>query len=57
MALIDNEEAARRLARVILSDIELYQQKRIEAGEDMSGDIGEGRALFERRVAPQLVPH
>jgi len=56
MALIDNEEAARRLARVILSDIELYQQKRIEAGDDMSGDLAEGRALFGRRVAPQLLP-
>jgi len=56
MALIDNEEAARRLARVILSDIELYQQKRIDAGEDMTGDLAEGRALFGRRVAPQLVP-
>jgi hypothetical protein len=56
MALIDNEEAARRLARVILSDIELYQKKRIEAGDDMSGDLAEGRALFQRRVAPQLLP-
>jgi len=56
MALIDNEEAARRLARVILSDIELYQQKRIEAGDDMTGDLAEGRALFGRRVAPQLAP-
>jgi hypothetical protein len=54
MALIDNEEAARRLARVIISDIELYEKKKIQAGDDLTAPMAEGRALFHRRVVPEL---
>mgnify|MGYP006209594707 CR=1 FL=1 len=46
MALIETEEAAKRLARVILSDIELYNRKKIQAGADLSAELREGYTLF-----------
>jgi hypothetical protein len=55
MGLIEKEEAARRLARVILSDIELYNTEKIRAGLDLRREINEGYRLFRSRVAPQLV--
>jgi hypothetical protein len=55
MGLIDKEEAARRLARVILSDIELYNTEKIRAGLDLRREINEGYRLFRTRVSPQLV--
>ncbi len=61
MALIENEEAARRLARAIASDISLYNEEKIVKGmtnDDLFGvlteEIEEGRALFKSRVAPAL---
>jgi len=56
MALINNEEAAKRLARVILSDIELYNRERPQAGENLDARIEEGRKLFGSRVAPEALP-
>src|SRR5687767_7103827 len=56
MALIDTEEAAQRLARVIASDIELYGREKIRAGEALTREIDEGYALFRSRVVPGLVP-
>jgi hypothetical protein len=53
---IDNEEAAARLARVIVSDIQLYNAKQIANGTDISHEISEGRALFKSRVNPELTP-
>lgn len=54
-------EKARRLARIIVTDIALYNQKQVEEGiragtfrELFSEEIREGRLLFERRV-PQEV--
>jgi hypothetical protein len=55
MGLIEKEEAARRLARVILSDIELYNVEKIRAGHDLRREISEGYRLFRSRVAPDLV--
>ncbi len=55
MGLIDKEEAARRLARVILSDIELYNTEKIRAGLDLRREITEGYRLFRTRVSPNLV--
>jgi hypothetical protein len=55
MGLIDKEEAARRLARVILSDIELYNTEKIKAGLDLRREINDGYRLFRSRVAPELV--
>ena len=45
MALIETEEAARRLSRAIASDLSLYNEDKI---------VEEGRALFKSRVAPDL---
>ena len=56
MGSINTEEAARRLARVILSDIELYNRERPKQGETLEGQIEEGRKLFASRVTPDLVP-
>ena len=63
MALIETEEAARRLARAIASDISLYNEEKIVAGitndnlfDSLSEEIEEGRALYKRRVSPELYP-
>lgn len=61
MALIETEEAARRLARAIASDLSLYNEEKIVEGikndrlfDVLSDEIEEGRALFKSRVAPEL---
>lgn len=61
MALIETEEAARRLARAIASDLSLYNEEKIVEGitedrlfETLADEIEEGRALFKSRVAPEL---
>jgi hypothetical protein len=56
MRLIDTEEAAKRLARVILSDIRLYNREKIRTGGDLRAELEEGYALFRSRVAPPLLP-
>lgn len=62
MALIETQEAARRLARAISSDLALYNEDKIAEGirndnlfEVMQEEIQEGRDLFESRVAPALL--
>lgn len=62
MALIETEEAARRLARAISSDLALYNEEKIAEGvrndnlfDVMQDEIQEGRDLFESRVAPVLL--
>lgn len=61
MALIETEEAARRLARAIASDLSLYNEEKIVQGvqgdnlfDVLAEEIEEGRALFKSRVAPDL---
>jgi hypothetical protein len=63
MPLIETEEAARRLARAIASDLSLYNEEKIVNGitndnlfESLAEEIEEGRALFKRRVSPELYP-
>jgi hypothetical protein len=56
MGSINTEDAARRLARVILSDIELYSRERPKLGETLEAQIAEGRRLFASRVTPDLRP-
>jgi predicted transcriptional regulator len=63
MALIETDEAARRLARAIASDLSLYNEEKIVGGitndtlfQSLSEEIEEGRALYKRRVAPELYP-
>lgn len=57
----DGAEKARRLARIIVSDIALYNQDRLEEGirkgnvfQLLAGEFEEGRRLFNARVAPEI---
>ena len=61
MPLIETEEAARRLARAIASDLSLYNEEKIVQGiqndnlfSALSEEIEEGRALYKSRVSPDL---
>jgi uncharacterized hydantoinase/oxoprolinase family protein len=61
MALIETEEAARRLARAIASDLSLSNEEKILEGIQhdtlfsvLSEELEEGRALFKSRVSPEL---
>jgi len=61
MPLIETEEAARRLARAIASDLSLYNEEKILAGirddnlfDTLSEEIEEGRALYKSRVSGDL---
>lgn len=61
MAVIETDEAARRLARAIASDISLYNEEKVVRGiekdtlfESMAEELEEGRALFQSRVTPEL---
>lgn len=63
MALIETQEAARRLARAISSDLALYNEDKITEGvrndnlfDVMDAEIQEGRDLYQSRVAPELMP-
>lgn len=63
MPLIETEEAARRLARAIASDLSLYNEDKIVGGiqndnlfQSLAEEIEEGRALYKRRVSPDLYP-
>jgi hypothetical protein len=61
MTPIETPEAARRFARHIASDLSLYNEEKILEGlqndnlfEVLADEIEEGRALFQKRVAPEL---
>ncbi|MDJ0765380.1 MAG: hypothetical protein QNJ97_20535 [Myxococcota bacterium] len=61
MRIIETEEAARRLARAIASDLSLYNEDKILDGlkndtlyEVLAEEIEEGRGLFRSRVTTEL---
>jgi predicted NBD/HSP70 family sugar kinase len=61
MPLIETEEAARRLARAIASDLAIYNDEKIIRGiqndtlfEDLTEEFEEGRTLYRSRVSPAL---
>lgn len=61
MPLIETEEAARRLARAIASDLSLYNEEKILQGvqqdnlfDVLAEEVEEGRALYKSRVSPEL---
>ena len=62
MELIDDPQEARRLARVILSDISLYNPEKIQEGiendslfDSLEEELEEGRELYESKVHPDLL--
>ena len=61
MPQIDEDNAARRLARAIASDLSLYNEDKILQGlenddlfERLTEEIEEGRALFKSRVSDAM---
>lgn len=57
----EEHEAAKRLARIILSDIALYNQKAVDEGiknnrfhQILQDDLEEGRRLFDKRVSKEI---
>jgi hypothetical protein len=61
MRIIETEEAARRLARAIASDLSLYNEEKSLEGlhndnlyEVLAEEIEEGDELFKSRVTPEL---
>ena len=61
MPLITNDDAARRLARAIASDIALYHEDKVLRGitddnlfELLEQEISDGERLYSRRVDPSL---
>ena len=62
MALIETEDAARRWARAISSDLALDNEEKIAEGirndnlfDVMADESQEGRDLYQSRVAPDLM--
>ena len=61
MSLIKDQEAARRLARAIASDIALYNEDKIKKGieedcffELMEKELDEGRIHYENKIDPSV---
>jgi len=58
LSLIEDEDKARRLAHAIIADITLYNGDRLahamDPERDLAEQLGEGRQLFQSRVAPRL---
>ena len=63
MAMIDNPEQAKRLARAIISDVAIYNREKVEDGikndnifDLLQDELEEGRQHFFSRVAPEINP-
>lgn len=61
MGVIKDPEVARRIARAVVSDIALYNAKKVEEGiakdtlfDLLKGEIEEGRNYYMSRVDPEL---
>lgn len=61
MGVIRDPEVARRIARAVVSDIALYNAKKVEEGiakdtlfDLLRGEIDEGRDYYVSRVDPEL---
>ncbi len=62
MPLINDPNAAFRLARAIASDIAIYNRDKIETGlrddnlfDALSGEFDEGQKLYQSRIDPNLL--
>jgi hypothetical protein len=61
MSLVKDLEAAKRLARAIVSDVALYNQNKVKKGieednlfEILNEEIEEGRKHYLSRVSPEI---
>jgi len=62
MSLITDPEAAKRLARTIISDITLYNKEKVLEGlendnlfEVLKNELDQGRRVYESRVSPEVL--
>jgi hypothetical protein len=62
MALITDPEAAKRLARTIISDITIYNKDKIKEGlkndnlfEVLRKELDQGKKVYESRVSPEII--
>ena len=62
MALITDPEAARRLARTIISDITVYNKDKVREGlkndnlfEILKKELEQGKKVYESRVSPEII--
>jgi hypothetical protein len=62
MKLITDQDHARRLARTIISDITIYNTRKIKEGlkndnlfDAMEKEIEQGRRVYEGKVSPEIV--
>lgn len=63
MAMIDNPDLAKRLARAIISDVAIYNREKVESGikndnifDLLHDELEEGRQHFLSRVAAAVDP-
>ena len=61
MAVVTDMDVARRIARAVVSDIALYNVKKVEEGirtdtlfDLLKNEIDEGRSYFLSRVDPEI---
>jgi len=61
MGVVKDPEVARRIARAVVSDIALYNAKKVEEGirddnlfDLLKDEIEEGRNYYTSRVAPEI---
>jgi hypothetical protein len=61
MAVVTDLDVARRIARAVVSDIALYNVKKVEEGirndslfEILKNEIDEGRSYYLSRVDPEI---
>jgi hypothetical protein len=64
MAVVTDMDVARRIARAVVSDIALYNVKKVEEGirndslfDLLASEIEEGRNYYLSRVDPELAEH
>jgi hypothetical protein len=62
MGVVKDPDVARRIARAVVSDIALYNSRKVEEGiardilfELLQEEIDEGRNYYQSRVDPEMV--
>ncbi len=61
MGVVKDQDVARRIARAVVSDIALYNAKKVEEGivndtlfHLLKDEIEEGRTYYVNRIAPEI---